>query len=560
MEFKNVHIKNFRNFEDVEVTLANKNAFFGLNDVGKSNFLSAFRFVFDKDVRRQNFFDSDYHCRNTNLPIEITLTIDISDLTCTDNQKLRAQLKGALLSSHQQVFIRLVAQYDYAELTGVPLLYWGGDINNLQEMKQRGYLYEIDYVMNVVYIDSYVDLQNLFKKNVSKLMKNDEEEDKNVLQEIKGVIGDLNEKIASLSGIKDFEAKVTPEYKKYRNDNISVSVKSEVAIKGLYSNLIPYVKRDDDTNLYPTAGDGRKKLLSYSLFDLIASEMSEKKITLFLIEEPENHLHRSMQIALSRIIFSDERYKYLFVATHSPFILYEMNFVNLVRIYNKTKVDSVSAFYKIPDAYESYKKILNRNLSEAIFADRVLLVEGPSEIMFFEKVLSVVNPFYEADGAYLLAANGIGFEKYFDILKGLGIKCIIKTDNDLRSSKKGYSVLGFFRCNKYTKDAKYKLPIKPVTSNSITDKITLYNNNQKKLDEIRKDFSLFLSKSDLENDLDEVIHDKLVVWLKKSDPVSYLQAAKHTNMVELLQYLDEKTCKEIYEHYNFACLKEVIKN
>lgn len=56
-------------------------------------------------------------------------------------------------------------------MLALPILSWGGDINHLYEMKQRGYLYEIDYVFNVIYIDSYVDLYSLFKKNVNQLVK-----------------------------------------------------------------------------------------------------------------------------------------------------------------------------------------------------------------------------------------------------------------------------------------------------------------------------------------------------------------------------------------------------
>lgn len=38
MKFEKIEIKNFRNFEDVKIDLANKNVFFGLNDVGKNQF------------------------------------------------------------------------------------------------------------------------------------------------------------------------------------------------------------------------------------------------------------------------------------------------------------------------------------------------------------------------------------------------------------------------------------------------------------------------------------------------------------------------------------------
>lgn len=557
MRFEKVEIKNFRNFEDVKINLANKNIFFGLNDVGKTNFLYALRYVFDKNVRKQNILDSDYHNKQIDNPIEIIITIDISDTTDNDCEKLRAMLKGALLSKHKKVYIKLYAEYNKTEMMALPILLWGGDMDHLYEMKQRGYLYEIDYVFNVIYIDSYVDLYSLFKKNVSQLIKNEKDEDKDILAEIQKSVDELNNHIASLSGIKEFEDRITPEYQKFRDEGISVSIKSEIAVKGLYSNIIPYIKQDNDNNLYPTAGEGRKKLLSYSIYDIISDETAEKKINLFLIEEPENHLHKSMQIALSQILFTDDKYTYLFVTTHSPFILYEMDDVNLVRIYSDRKVNGISAFYKVPDDYEKTRKMLNYCLSEAIFANKVLLVEGPSEYILFSKILSVVHPFYEADGIYILPVNGVKFELYHFILDKLKIFNIIKTDNDLRIVKgKGtYSVLGFSRCNKYIGET--LLPITQLSENSVSAKKALYYKNKKMLDEIRSKYRIFLSKVDLENDLDEVLHDRLIDLLGETSIVDYLQDAKHYHMVELVEKLTDEDCETIYNHYNFACLKEI---
>lgn len=557
MKFEKIEIKNFRNFEDVKIDLANKNVFFGLNDVGKTNFLYALRYVFDKDVRKLNILDSDFHNKQLDKPIEIVVTIDISDTADSDCEKLRAMLKGALLSQHRKVYIKLLAEYNKTEMIALPILSWGGDINHLHEMKQRGYLYEIDYVFNVIYIDSYVDLYSLFKKNVNQLIKNEKDEDRDILAEIQNSVNELNNHIASLSGIKEFEDKITPEYQKFRDEGISVSIKSEIAVKGLYSNIIPYIKQDNDNNLYPTAGEGRKKLLAYSIYDIISDETAEKKINLFLIEESENHLHKSMQIALSQILFTDDKYAYLFVTTHSPFILYEMDDVNLVRIYSNRKINGISTFYKVPESYEKTRKMLNRCLSEAIFANKVLLVEGPSEYLLFSKVLSVVHPFYEADGIYILPVDGVGFGMYSSILDELEIFNVIKTDNDLRAVKgKGtYSVLGFSRCNKYIGEE--LLPTTQLQENSISAKRALYQENEDRLNEIRSEYRIFLSKVDLENDLDEALHDRLIDLLKETSPVDYLQDAKHYHMVKLVEKLTDEDCSAIYNHYNFACLKEV---
>lgn len=558
MKFEKILIKNFRNFENIELDLSNKNIFFGLNDIGKTNFLYAIRYVFDRDVRKLNLLDSDFHNMNLDEPIEIIVTLDISDSTCTDCQKLRAQLKGGLSSQHNKVFIKLYAEYDKTEMIATPILSWGGEENNLNEMKQRGYMYELDYVFNVIFIDSYVELYSLFKKNVNHLVKNIEETDKERLSTIQNTISSLNTQISELSGIKDFETKIAPEYQKFRNEGITISIKSEIAVKGLFSNIIPYIKHEDDERLYPTAGEGRKKLLAYSIFDLLSNESSEKKINLFLIEEPENHLHKSMQIALSQILFTDSKYAYLFVSTHSPFILYEMDDVNLVRIYNNGKINGKSTFYKVPSDYEKNRKMLNRTLSEAIFANKVLLVEGPSELLLFEKVLSTINPFFEADGIYVLSVAGIAFEIYSQILKKLNIFYIIKTDNDLRTVKgtSKFSVLGFSRCNKYIPEP--LLPTVQITENSVASKRKLYNDNITTLDTIRANSYVYLSKCDLENDLDEFLHDRMVAILGEN-PVDYLQDAKNYHMVEFIEKLTDADCRTIYNHYNFACLKKVVE-
>lgn len=561
MKFNSVTIKNFRNFEDISIDLTNKNVLFGMNDVGKTNFLYALRFIFDKEIRKQNFNDTDYYKKNVFNPIEIIISIDISDTEDADSQKLRAKLKGAILSDQNIVYIKVKADYNQKEMIGVPVLYWGGDIEDLEEMKVHGTFFEIDYVFNVIYIDAYVDLYALFKKNANTLLVNDHEQDKDILESIDKICDELNAEISGLSGIKAFEEKIAPEYKKFRHDDISVSVKSEIAVKGLYSNIVPYIKQETDNSLYPTSGEGRKKLLVYAIFDLLSKEEEEKKITIFLIEEPENHLHRSMQIALSHILFLDNKYQYLFITTHSPYVLAEMDQINLVRIYNEDKIVSKSVLYRVPTKFKSQRKMLNRGLVEAIFADKVLLVEGPSENVLFGKVLSEINPFYEADGIYILPVGGFGFKPYYHILDALQIDNIIKTDNDLRKikGKEEYSVLGFSRLNNFTK--KKILPDTPIDETGVEAKRKLYDNNQEKLDQIRAEYSIYLSRCSLEEDLDEIIHDQMISYLPNADGdvIGYLQDAKNNHMVELVEKLTVEDCKRIYEHYNFACLKEVMQ-
>ena len=159
--------------------------------------------------------------------------------------------------------------------------------------------------------------------------------------------------------------------------------------------------------------------------------------------------------------------------------------------------------------------MLNKGLVEAIFADKVLLVEGPSEIVLFGKVLSEIDPIYEARGIYILQVGGFGFKPYLEILKALNIPCIIKTDNDLRkNSKNTYSVLGFSRLNNYI--GTDILPERPINEDGVEAKRKLYDDNKEKLDQIREKYLMYLSRCSLEEDLDEVIHDKMVTYLLKA--------------------------------------------
>ena len=565
MEFETIQIRNFRNFKDIKIKLSNKNVFFGMNDVGKTNFLFALRFVFDKSIRKNGFSNSDFYNKDTSSPIEIIVKINIKDINDEDNAKIRSRIKGNIRSSQDSVYIKLEATYNESEMSADPILYWGGDLSELGEIRTRGYTTDLDLIFNVFYINAYVDLYRFFKKNATTLLKNDDKSDALKMEEIRNTIDMLNNKISSLSGIKKFEKEVSPQYQLYRNDSIEIKVKSEIAVNGLYENVIPYIRQEGTDNLYPTSGEGRKKLLVYSIYGLLAENEEATKINLFLIEEPENHLHRALQLSLSRYLFNESDSKYLFLTTHSSLILAEMDQVNLVRIYNSNKINSASIFYEVPKEYKNLRLKLNKELSEAIFADRVLLVEGPSEEVLFSRVLRAVNPCYEIQGIYILPVLGINFKRYIDILHALNICCIVKTDNDLRGIKgkaKTYSLLGLTRINDLaglSGDSAFESQRKFETADMVKAKREIYDENKVKLDEIRDKNKIFLSKVSLEEDLDEAIHDILDKCFSNvtDDPVEYLKNSKKYHMVELVKKLTDDDCKKIYYHYNFACLKEI---
>jgi putative ATP-dependent endonuclease of OLD family len=154
MEFKTITIKNFRNFADLTVNIGNKNVFFGMNDIGKTNFLYALRYLFDRDMRKHDLIDSDFHKRNVDEKIGISVSIDITATASADTQKLRARLKGAIGSADTEAVILLEAAYNSLDKRAEITMWWGG--SKLVEVKASvGGFFEVDTLFNVIYINSY---------------------------------------------------------------------------------------------------------------------------------------------------------------------------------------------------------------------------------------------------------------------------------------------------------------------------------------------------------------------------------------------------------------------
>lgn len=71
---------------------------------------------------------------------------------------------------------------------------------------------------------------------------------------------------------------------------------------------------------------------------MITEKFANSKIIIYLIEEPENNLHRSMQVAFSQQLFNDKIYSYFFLTTHSSEVLFEMDDAQLIRFQIPIKV------------------------------------------------------------------------------------------------------------------------------------------------------------------------------------------------------------------------------
>lgn len=587
MKFKKIWIRNFRNFKDIALELNNKNIVFGRNDFGKTNFLHALRFLFDPTIRKNGFDITDYHKRNVDERIEICIELDINE-ECDDNNFIRARVGGATAFSEDSLFIHLEAEFDENEQIGNPVLRWGGNLEELELIDQKGFMTDLDRIFEIVYVSPNISPSTLFKKHRNLLYK---ETKTDKIDEIKEAIKSLNELISQDKRVEQINTRLSEGYNEIKDEEIKIKLHSNHEINGIFNHLIPYIhdKDSEKDHLYPTAGDGRQKILAYALTNLIEElkieEKSDKRISVFLMEEIENSLHPSMQEMISRHLFetNKETYPYLFITTHSNHMFTYMNDVRLIRIY-KTEggtIHNASTFFEVPKDYNYTRKTYNEMLAQALFYDRVLLVEGMSEKILFEAIIERMIAETEKvsmsviEKAIILSIEGIGFEDYIRILKNLGIESIVKTDNDIQKveGENKFLLSGINRCqnfcdiieNKNKSDSTLTYPVtkdfdfKCLQSRRYI-KQKVFNNYKEKIDKW-KEIGIFLSEIELEEDLVSGLPDGYLekIGYTEADFIKHLQRAKKKNMNEFVNvHLTTEAAQAIYDDERFSCIKTLL--
>lgn len=582
MQLKKLTIKNFRNFENCTINLTNKNLVFGMNDVGKSNLLYAIRMLFDMRIRNIPINTTDFYKQNTDDDIEISCFLNISEQN-EHSELLIAKVENANTDFLKLFEIKLTCSYNDGD--SITYLHWGTESEDLLEVPSLGLRSNLDNIFHCTFIPSQNNTHNSFKDFKKELLSTHDylEDDSTIKEDIKKANKTINEGVAKLSSVRSMEASINQQLSLFDN-GYKIQISPSNTFGDLHNNLDLYMRDNQNINeelIYPTSGDGRIRKVMYAIISYLLKEgkNAQGRIPILLIEEPENHLFLSAQVELSRTIFSEDFNPYLFLTTHSPHLFFRISDnANLIRLYNgENSLCARSQIAYVPPKYNSYKNILLESLAQCLFVDKVLLVEGESEKLLFEWVLDSLGK--NRQNVFIQSILGINFTNYVDILTGLGIDVLIKTDNDIKKNRTSesnptqtFSAIGYNRCIKllgivdnkeYENQESLVLDYEPFREYIIENRAS----------EIRymKSHGVFLSKIDLENDLSEALNLQTV---NKKEFIDWLQEKKWHHMwyfitldkeeipSNIYEELVIKTdiAQNIYDNEGFYCLKELVKN
>ena len=548
MKLEKIHIKGFRNFDDVEVYLQEKTLIIGANDVGKSNLLYAFRLLFDKTLSENDLElnDSDFNVYSNATSIEISVYLCDVFEDC-----LISMFAGALKDGI--TIIRFIK-----EKKNSYRLFWGYSEQTLIEIPSRLYLKRL----NMQYLDANRNLLFFMNKERSKILSFSKDnrdaaaidKDACLIEEIQSGINDINKKVSSLSYVKSSLNTVNEELSKLSIHNEDQEVKfvsGDSNANNLLNNLV--LSYSTDNGPLKIGGDGRNNQIFLATW--LAKQKKQNNIdhvTFYAIEEPEAHLHPHQQRKLSEYVqnYLDST---VFITTHSPQIVCRFDPANLVRLYSRNKNSYAACGGSSPiikKLFTDFGYRLNTISSEIFFSDGVFLVEGVSEVLFYTAVSKALGLDLERYNISILSVEGVGFKPYIKICLALNIPWVLRTDNDIfeksNDSQKIYYYSGLTRAlgiiyelnnevnelsNYWEKNKQYtewlnteEPPIKAVEINkNIRSKLEYYG--------------IFLSNIDLENDL---VTTPLIVALEKhykkkgKDLVKKMQSKKAENMLDFI--------------------------
>lgn len=543
MQIDTVTLQGYRNFKDAVVKLNRQTLIIGGNDVGKTNFLYALRLLLDRSLSELDIEPSelDFHI-NVDGTTEklLTITIKFSDVK---EDAVLSQLAGKV-DDEANTYFRYQATRDTLDYK----LYIGRDLDSLEEINSRFYLKHL----NIKYVNSRRDLAKFIqneKKNLLRLSqekRSEEEEiaDNAVLARVSASLLRINKRIRKLNYVASATSDVNTELKAmaYHNSPYSVQLDTGAIEIEQFVEKLELAASSNGSRMM-LGGDGRNNQILLALWKAKSAREhdSDNEVVIYCVEEPEAHLHPHQQRKLASYL-SEKLPGQSIVTTHSPQITSNFSPDSIIRLLAR-KGSSLAASGGCSDCIDVAWDDMGYRISilpaEAFFATVVLLIEGPSELLFYRTLAKKLEIDIDFFNISILSVDGVQFEVYSKILDAMEIPWVVRTDNDISNISTGPNAApimqrqlsGFNRC--LSLSGKEKLPHKAIP----------YSANDSLVDETWKSVSdqvnpigLFISKIDLETDLGMEMPAELIAFKgpNLSDGINYLQKHKAIRMREFL--------------------------
>lgn len=537
MYIDNIYIKGYRNYSDSYIKLRKSTLIIGANDVGKTNLLHAIRLLLDKSISELDLEpkNNDFHidingkqCEN----IEITLGFNE-----VKEDAVISKL-GGNVSSDEKTFIRYTANKNTLEYK----IFIGLNSSNMEEVSSRFYL----KYLNLRYIKSQRDLDkyiNVEKKHLLRLAQdsrdsNQVNDDENTLNELDDLLKKVNEKIKNVSYVKMATSELNSELKKisYTNDKCDVQLDSGAIGTDQFIEKLE-LSASTSGNKVMLGGDGFNNQILLALWKTksVREHDIENEVVIYCVEEPEAHLYPHQQRKISEYLVHDLPGQSI-VTTHSPQIAVNYSPDSIIKIYSdngSSEAASEGCSQCISDAWDGMGYRISIIPAEAFFANVVFLVEGPSEVIFYEQLAKELGIDLDYYNISILSVDGVQFEVYKKILDAFNIKWVVRTDNDAAKvpKKQEWQFSGVNRALALCGLNKIKNRENEITTTELS---TIWSHVSPQINK----HGVYLSFNDLEGDISHDFSDCVIAFSgagTTEEGANYLRGKKAIRMRALIK-------------------------
>ncbi|MFJ5337265.1 ATP-dependent nuclease [Pectobacterium sp. CHL-2024] len=537
MYVDNVYIKGFRNYSDSFIKFNHSTLIIGSNDVGKTNLIHALRIFLDKsfsdlDIEPKN---SDFHIDENGMQCdEFEIIINFRDI----KEDAVISKLGGYVSDDAQTFMKYKAQRTTLEYK----LFIGHKESDMDEVNGRFYL----KYLNLRYVNSQRDLARYIsteKKHLLRLaqdMRNEDQvrKDKDTLQSLGDLLVSVNDKVKDISYVSAATNELNEELKKlsYNNDKMSVMLDSgAIGIDQFIEKLELSSSANGKKVMLGGDGFNNQVLLALWKAKSVREHDTENEVVIYCVEEPESHLYPHQQRKLSEYLINKLPGQSL-VTTHSPQIAVNYSPDSIIKICSsngESYAASEGCSNCISEAWNGMGYRISILPAEAFFANVVFLVEGPSEILFYQALAKECQIDLDFFNVSILSVDGVQFEVYRKILDAFEIKWVARTDNDSSKvpRKEEWQYAGLNRAFALAGIKKLDNEIVEITHVQRREKHSIYK------DEL-KNKHIYISNDDLEGDISNELSAQLKEYVGVDDEekaAEYLRGKKAIRMRDFLQ-------------------------
>ncbi|MBR3449329.1 MAG: AAA family ATPase [Bacteroidales bacterium] len=581
MHLDHIYIKGFRNFKEVTVNFNKHSLLIGANDVGKTNLIYAMRLLLDKGFSDYDFelSESDFYAyEETN---EVVIKIFFSEIT---DDCIVARMPGKISDDG-----KMVLQYRAArDNKTVDYHFYCGKSDSEEDLIEINGPYYRRF-LNLKYISSRRDFWSFINKSKNLLLNQAKENrepdtveaDNALYDDISKQLEYVDSKIPELSYVKNATEQLNKELDKlsihHREQQIVFDTSTTETDRVI--SRVSLASKHDGKNMI-IGGEGRINQIYLSLW-ATQNQITDlsNEVSIICVEEPEAYLHPHQQRELAFYLGKTLRGEVI-LTSHSPFIVSEFSPNSIIRLYknkNETLVASEGCSKVIEDGVDGLGYRMSVIPAEAFFADYVILVEGPSELLLFKTLAVQLGVELDRLNISVLYVDGVDFVTYIKILKAMCIKWSMRTDNDIMKipKKDEYRFAGIERALKCLEEGRdlddkqqEMIRVNKTLLRGFNDPNNVPKQNREAAEIVRQlldDFCIQTADVDLETDLlNGPLREALTEYYGEGEGVSddeiiaEMQKHKGLNMYHFLQkkknelglLKDDRMAELLYEAKN----------